>query len=226
MGDDVLDGYARACAALAGNPEALGRHIAKAQRPGRAPQRQPIHTRLGPGFGSGGPSRPVPRKRGCPSPTWREAKTWAKANLRGTHHNLATGWNMTVSSNGIAEGIHRLAAAGIPEAIAAIPGIIAHAVPIHSGPDLKNRKEVHQVHTLAGGLTIDGQVYRAVLTVMETNEGHRYHGHQVESLDIEMFRGFRRGTLASRPSIWLASAGHPQSGATPSRFQGPQGRNK
>ena len=112
-----------------------------------------------------------------PSPTWREATNWAKDNLRGTYQNQATGWDVTVSSNGIAEGIHRLAAAGVPEAIAAIPGIIANAVPVHSGPDLKNRKEVHQVHTLAGGLTIHGQVYRAVLTVMETNEGHRYHGH-------------------------------------------------
>lgn len=129
-----------------------------------------------------------------PSPTWREATDWAKANVRGAYRNLTTDWTVTVGANGIHEGIHRLAAAGVPEAITAIPDLIALAIPIDTGPDLKRRKHVYRVHRLIGALSTRGKSYRALMTLLDTRDGLGYHGHQIEALGMERPGDLGEGT--------------------------------
>jgi len=118
----------------------------------------------------------------------REAREWAIANIVGEHRNQSTGWEVVVSAKGIREGINKLK---WPQklaikTLAAVPDLICHAVPVHSAPDLKGRPEVISVRTLVAPLEVEGEVFRAVMTVRQTTMGHRYHGHQLESIDIEM----------------------------------------
>jgi hypothetical protein len=192
---------------FAGILEALCRPVAKAQHHLPKGSSGPDGKHIGGQFAAGwnlDPSQTVPviqirEDVAGACPTWREATTWAKAHLRGTYQNQATGWDMTVGSNGIAEGIHRLAAAGHPEAIAAIPELIAHALPIHTGPDLLGRKHIQRVHTLIGAISIQGIPHRATLTIWDTPEGHGYHGHQIEHVDIEIPGDLGEGTGGQGP---------------------------
>jgi len=117
---------------------------------------------------------------------WKAATAWAKANLRGSFTNLYTGWLIQVGSNGIQEGIHRLAASGFPEAIAGLSRLIVHAIPVHTDPDLRCRPDIHVVHTLIAPLIIGKTLFRATLTVRESSLFRRYHGHRIESFGIEM----------------------------------------
>jgi hypothetical protein len=119
-------------------------------------------------------------------PGWKEATVWAKAYLRGTYINEATGWAIHVGSNGIQEGIHRLAAAAHPEAIAGVPALLAHCLPVYNANDLLARENIRRVHTMAGGLRIGHSLYRAMVTVRDTTLGMTYYGHHIGSLDTKM----------------------------------------
>jgi hypothetical protein len=82
--------------------------------------------------------------------------------------------------------MHRLAAAGHPKAIAAIPALLARCIPVCSAPDHLERENIHQVHTLVAGLQIGSAIFRAVVTVRDTTLGMTYYGHRIESLGMKM----------------------------------------
>ena len=125
-----------------------------------------------------------------------DARRWAKDHVAGESVNKATGWRISVSSKGIGEAIAHLdwSKSDTIRTLAAIPDIIREAITVQSAPDTKtDRRGIAQVHTFVAPIEVAGQIYRVRMTVRETNMGHRYYGHRLESLDIETPEAFSRG---------------------------------
>ena len=71
-------------------------------------------------------------------------------------------------------------------AIAVITDLLLNGVPFRSDGDRKGRSSIARVHTFVAALQMKNKLYRARITVRETNMGMIYYGHEMENIDKKM----------------------------------------
>ncbi|MBF0488840.1 MAG: hypothetical protein HQK98_11845, partial [Nitrospirae bacterium] len=115
-----------------------------------------------------------------------EAEDWAKENLqRKTFVNEDSGWGIDIASKGIKKirSGDRLTPLDHLEAVRAIPDLIKNAVLAETRPDRDNNPDIKNIHIFYAPLEIDGKLYRAKLTVMESANSKKFYDHSLTELE-------------------------------------------
>ncbi|KWT83689.1 hypothetical protein [Candidatus Magnetominusculus xianensis] len=113
-----------------------------------------------------------------------EAKKWAENNIQGKSPiNKATGWKIDITSIGVRKAISGERLTPHFEAIRAIPELIENAVLTETRPDRNRNPDIKNIHIFYAPLEVDGNLYRAKLTVRESIYGKKYYDHSLTELE-------------------------------------------
>ncbi|MEO5358187.1 MAG: PBECR2 nuclease fold domain-containing protein [Nitrospirae bacterium YQR-1] len=114
----------------------------------------------------------------------KEAKQWAKENLQKKEFiNEDTGWKIQINRAGIEKALSGERSLEHIEAIRAIPELLENAVLHESRADRYSDPNIKSIHRFYAPLEISGKLYRAKLTVKETNEGKRFYDHSLTEIE-------------------------------------------
>ena len=135
----------------------------------------------------------------------RNARTQAHRDayreIRGTHHNEDTGWDIEVTRQGITKSLSGLGSGVRAEIVANLPKLLRGAILTESHPDTRARENVARVHRFYTPFLLDGRLDRVKLTVREFTDGAKRH-YAVEFAEKEpsVVNVMRGGDATAKPT--------------------------
>ncbi len=145
----------------------------------------------------------IARVSGKPFANASEAETFALKNLRGKYLNKDTNWEIDVYRRGIEKALSGKSKVGDShiQAISRLPEQLENAVLVETRPPKEENTGIRKIHRFFAPVDINGVLYRAKLTVKETDEGQKFYDQsltEIEKADAEMSPSVNSEESASR----------------------------
>lgn len=130
------------------------------------------------------------------------AHEYARKNLQGKKFtNADTGWQISISRDGLDKTLSHSAKREQAQSIPALPELLREAVWTQKdAPQDSSNKDIRWYHSFYATLQIGGILHRVKLVVKETNMGHRFYDHNLTKIEKPVRNGQSLPSTNEAPS--------------------------